>query len=745
MKKNVLKNIFILSFLAIICIHNASYAQPKKINLLREFVWGESDRYKELPPIPSKWNNESAVIIFNHQQHFYTKASKTLDNYFLNRKIIQLNDKASIEKFSEFNYPSTYVKKYRGVYKTINTWMGIKIIKADGTIKEIDVDNERILKSTNNNTFYYGFIRKTGYFEKSYKLAIPDLEIGDTIDYYFYTHEEYKTTGTHVMEAIESPIANSYPTMDFLLELKVENDFYINYNSFNGAPKLENITPEKSKEKFYRIRQKDIEKRESTRWFYPLMEDPAIKYQMGFAQRLGDIVHADAYLSQNQDIIKTKVTEEDLLKKHKSDIYTKVAYNGRTNSFLKENENLSKRELAEKMYYYMRHIFRNEHLERLIAYNKRLVQVNYAYLNIFFITSPEMFLQQYCTFLRRQEIPFELIKAKKRFDGSINDLLIKDNIVTFIKLNFEEPVYVFPFESNTFFNHFPALLEDTEAFRMIFEEGYYKIEAVGKLQLPKSTHEENKITEAYDIKLDEAFSMLNVVRTAQSIGHSKLKLFDTYLQWTDIINEENQKYGTTPFSELLNKKKSAAYQEKKSAFILKMNEEHQKGIEEEIKREFDFDLEDFSCKIIDTGRKALEEPMILEQKFVIKNDLIKRAGSNYIIEIGKLIGQQIATTKKEETRTENIYMAFPRTFENTISFEIPEGYTIVGIDKLNTSIDNETGGFSSEAKIKENKLVIKTVKHYKNNYEPNQNWKKMLDFLEAAYQFSQEKILLKKR
>ena len=43
-----------------------------------------------------------------------------------------------------------------------------------------------------------------------------------------------------------------------------------------------------------------------------------------------------------------------------------------------------------------------------------------------------------------------------------------------------------------------------------------------------------------------------------------------------------------------------------------------------------------------------------------------------------------------------------------------------------------------------NKIIIKTTKYYSNYYEPNSNWKKMLDFLEVSYQFTQEKILLKK-
>ena len=105
---------------------------------------------------------------------------------------------------------------------------------------------------------------------------------------------------------------------------------------------------------------------------------------------------------------------------------------------------------------------------------------------------------------------------------------------------------------------------------------------------------------------------------------------------------------------------------------------------------------------------------------------------------------QVELDKKDKERKNNIYMPFPRTIENEIILEIPAGYTVSGLDKLNKNVTNETGGFTSNASISGNKLIIKTSKAYNNYYEPNANWQKMVQFLDAAYQFSQEKILLKK-
>ena len=66
------------------------------------------------------------------------------------------------------------------------------------------------------------------------------------------------------------------------------------------------------------------------------------------------------------------------------------------------------------------------------------------------------------------------------------------------------------------------------------------------------------------------------------------------------------------------------------------------------------------------------------------------------------------------------------------------------LEKFNKKVENSTGGFISTAVQNGNIIIIKTSKFYNNYYEPNSNWPKMIDFLDDAYQFTQEKILLKK-
>ncbi|HEY6954671.1 MAG TPA: hypothetical protein VI385_05470, partial [Flavisolibacter sp.] len=126
--------------------------------------------------------------------------------------------------------------------------------------------------------------------------------------------------------------------------------------------------------------------------------------------------------------------------------------------------------------------------------------------------------------------------------------------------------------------------------------------------------------------------------------------------------------------------------------------------------------------------------------------LISKAGKNYLVDIGKMIGDQIKLDSNEmKTRQTDIWVPFARTIENTITVNIPTGFSVDGIQDLNTSVDNESGSFVSTAKVDGDKLLITTRKLYKKSFDKKEAWPNYIAFLEPAYKFSQSKIVLKKK
>ncbi|MNS33773.1 hypothetical protein [Solitalea canadensis] len=78
--------------------------------------------------------------------------------------------------------------------------------------------------------------------------------------------------------------------------------------------------------------------------------------------------------------------------------------------------------------------------------------------------------------------------------------------------------------------------------------------------------------------------------------------------------------------------------------------------------------------------------MVYQTDFTI-NGWVKRAGNNYMIDIGKFIGGQVNLTKSaERDRKVDVYMPFARTFITVISLEIPQNYAVEGVKALNKSL-----------------------------------------------------------
>ena len=99
----------------------------------------------------------------------------------------------------------------------------------------------------------------------------------------------------------------------------------------------------------------------------------------------------------------------------------------------------------------------------------------------------------------------------------------------------------------------------------------------------------------------------------------------------------------------------------------------------------------------------------------------------------------------QRKRKLDIYPSFARSLQWTITLQIPDGYSAEGINELNKKVENETGYFIAEASSDGKTVTINVRKSYNHAYEPVTNWEKMLAFIDAANEWNNAKILLKKK
>ncbi len=700
-----------------------SFAQEK--SEIKDFFWGKDDKFKNANSIPEKWKNESAVMICKHEFYDYHKFGKSVTYTSSIRKRVKLQDAVAVKEFSEFSFKTKFYSNKGYTWRESNNFIGVKIIKPDGKVIEIDVDKE------------------TKTQDKNSKLAISALEIGDIIDYYFYSIEEFKSKIEYGFQPVETALGDIYPVMDFKLEFQTENDFFVNFNTYNGSPELKEIATEKRSERKYELVAKDLEKNDFPNWFYPLVELPCYKFQVFFARSGSFEERAEAFLPKDEKIVKKTVSKDDIFDFYDKK-FTPAGDVSAEKNFLKDKNYASDEERIREAYYFMRHKYFTQFIEPSIIAEAKIFSPFYLLMSETFFTTEQSFIDHFMNFLKKINIDYDIVVATNRDNGSIEDLLIQQNLNVLLRVNTPKPFYLeyfAPFSSADQFNY---RLENSKAYVLQVAKGK-KIVDAELITLPGTTAQDNKSSITYNIAFNEEFSGLKVKRLSNFIGHYKESEQGDKLKFYDFLDEDYNKYKTERVIDRVgNKKDKARYQKEFDAFKDKQKEENKEAMKKSISDEFDFEIDNNIFEVKNTGRFGSKSPFSYQEDFEIKNNLIKKAGENYIVELGKMITPQFEVNKKERERKNNIYFSYPRSLENEIIFEIPSGYAASGIEKFNKNISNDTGSFVSKATIEGNKIVIKTQKVYNNYYEPNKNWTKMIDFLDGAYQFTQEKVLLKK-
>ena len=694
----------------------------KKYTKAKLEIWNENDPFAKLVQVPEKWKNESAVYLCRQDIFDYAMAFSLVIERHKIRRRIKLQDLAAVKEYSDFTLNQKMDKSKDGVFG--DDVMGIKIIKPDG--REIELNVTENAKIVNEKTI----------------LAIPGLEVNDIIDYFYYNVEQINAQSKN-LNADSDILAAKYPTLNLSLDFVFpDNNYYLNFNSFNNAPKLQKIeNKEDSNKRTYRFEAKDIEKMEELSWFYPLLEMPSYRFKIAYASNNKDQANLPL-MADSSEIIKEKISKEEI-GNYLEKMYKPFGNLAAVEKAIERNTFANEEEKVTYAYYFIRYYFLTRGFEEYNALQSNPKNFNpYFYSKIAFMEK-DTYFNYFMAFLKESKISYDFVVATKKqnraLEESYNDFEI------FIRVNTPNPIFINYYSPFGDLNQFDSDLEGTEAYIIKHKNGK-RILDTETLILPLSKSDDNYSKTVTSIQL-ENFENLKVSRKVNVKGNLKYDEQSEKLYYFDYVQEDKDRYRLKEDAnedEKLQKNKSKYndYQ----ANLKKYHEKQTETLKERITKEFDVkEVFDYDFKVKNTGRFGKSSFFTFTENITFKNDFIKKAGDNFILEIGKFLTAQKEITVKEKTRKYDIYMPFPRVFENTIQFEIPTGYKIVGLEKLNKKVQNETGQFTSTATLKENKLIINTRKEYSHAYEPNKNWDKMVEFLESAFQFTQEKVILKKR
>ncbi|MEO5562482.1 MAG: hypothetical protein ABIR18_03585, partial [Chitinophagaceae bacterium] len=412
--------------------------------------------------------------------------------------------------------------------------------------------------------------------------------------------------------------------------------------------------------------------------------------------------------------------------------YLKEATNGNQNK-------LSEDSLIQYIYYYGRYRFLYDKvsLEDIeVGEERNMASADYNFLN---------FLLEA---LHSYTIPYDLLYTVPKNSGTIYDVISPSELYPIVRATGRKEYYLMPPAMFTIANSFPPEFEGQDAYiykNVEYIDKSYKSEIV---KMPFTKPGFNFMSEDLTVSIDaDKPQQLAINRIRTERGNPGYNDQVSFLLFEDYVDIERSRFNGEPYTKKIiadaGKKGEQLVDEYKKAYA-EARKKRMESVLSELEGTFEtksITLDTF--QLLKTGGRHDQTDFVFQEKFSI-NGVLKKAGQNYILDMNSLIADQIQIKPEQRIRPFNVYLPYARTYEYMINFIIPKGFTIQGVENLQKNVSNETGSFVSTASLENDKLVIKATKVYSHHYEPAANWDKMLQFLDAAYNFSQEKILIRK-
>lgn len=694
----------------------------KRAQEIRLLMWNSGDKDFTETKIPEKWKNKSAVIIAKSKTLAYKKApivAKLYYDHYSHYRIMLLNS-AALEKYAQFSIPGSI--SYGS--ESFESYAGFKVIKPDGREIEISL-NDAVKETRKFNTLDF----------ESYKLAIPGLEAGDILDYYLCEENTIGVTSKYYsFDPVILQLHDDYPIMKQKISFDVLRRCYINLNTLNGAGDFQVREDAKEEKSHYYLEDSDRESVDDIPWLYPYRELPTIKFKISYASAGAAAVIPGFIGDPGQ--IKSGVSKYEVEKMVSYLFgYAQSSYLP-LRDYMKKNfkKVKDKNKLAVEAYYALRNISKIKDAEADLLQGEE-TSSNRGRLQA---------MSSLSAYYRYKKINHEVIIGVPRNISDLSDLILENELTFMIKVKGDKPFYIGGLDN---YSTIGEIDPDLQGATVYVTDGLASPASwiLRQTEMPVTPHDANNTSSVMMAKIkDMSDGTLEVDFTRTLTGSSKRPYQYALLDFYHYKDEEKKKFGMKEDFSGYPKSMVNKLVKKREDYMSTREDNLNKRLKEIAENDFDFTIEEASdLNIINTGRYDTKPEFNYGGKLVVK-DALKKVGPNYLLDIGKFIEGQIHITNEQKERKYNIYMPFARSFNYHIEFQIPEGYTVQGLEKLNSDLQNSTGGFTSHAKLEDKKLIIDTYKYYKSNFEKKEDWPLMVDFLNAAYDFTQKQVLLKK-
>ena len=679
---------------------------------VRQEVWSSTPADFQKRTVPDRYKNASAVILSYYRElstDYYRKATadlvlnlrltRQIDCTDMERMLIQINDKKALKDYSEFTFKTKSRKWTWGYHHKTQTVLGIRVIKKNGNVQEVSLDDYVDVKEGKNGK------------DLSQKIAVPGLEVGDCIDVFSLDQID---TQEQQLDPFYFVLRQDEPVLYTKVHCVLDQSLATVYRTMNGAPDFTQTTDKDKNAVLDMVMDKPMDA-ESSIWYNPLEQSPFI--EMYITPTKSKVAVVEKAMRQkgvrgNPDV--TPILQDDwkLLKSNVSKGgYSPAGLPSTYKSVFKsaKKEGMSAEEKADRIY-------------------------SFEYISW---GSSQRAFNTGANFLRKLGVELEM-GITTPFGALPVDKLINYNSTTWFFRLKGTNLYYFPGTYPKVASEIPYIYQGRKAYMQDSEE---------QITIPVSQAEDNKSVTDMVVKLDG--TKLDISRKVTYSGEQKM-----YGQ--SLVSPDNTLFGSSQleaywrYLKYDDKDPYSCYTKKETAELKGAFNEFRKNAIDPFKAEIssyhDGDPVQVGGYGVDCVGIRRDSSNFVYHVDYVMDGMVKRAGNNYLLSVGKLIGSSLKLEGKDRERIDDVWRKMAFVDEWNIEIPLPQGYKVSAeaLKKIETSVANECGEFTVKATAGNESVKVYVRKCFAHRVEPVSNWSKLLALVDACSAFADKQMVIAK-
>lgn len=646
----------------------------------------------------------------------------------IERVMIKLLDNDAVKRHANFEFGKKDEQWLGNIKLTdIEEGFGVRVYKPDGTMHEVDLSQALPIADG-----------KKGNKKRSNRITIPGLEVGDVLDYFYYTEEMRDELDISVRDVT---FAARYPMLNCIVECSVDPTLTLEMRANNGAP-LPVAHLEDGQNKF-RLHTVNLGAVPSTKYINAARQLPFLemrilnnnsqpRYSTERANMIGGYaISSDAFLGRQSSgisfkpksarkggvyVLPSQTYYQDIAYflrayNYKSDIPGRAA--SMTKEYRKATPDAGARQLSDYTY------------------------VAVMYLSLI---NDEKFSPTELSFMLRDAAD----KAKFTIPSGIGFIKSSHDIPLSMITSWRSPDYVAmigdrPYNPGAVLMCAPGewplayQAEEGGCYRKVPEDALTSPEM---FTIPPTKPNTNTRIDEMTLALDSATGKATLTGSISAVGGHKQILASRFNDRHSWLNQAEDYLGIAD----KDRHNDTAYDPEGAS------EELYKAMKGELANSTGLEpLTVDTVAITSRGVMPGAKSFACNYRATFDNITVD-AGDETVVNIGKLFSDMERITGNDRKRDFDAVVSFPNNYIRKLTFALPEGYTIKSeaLTALNKSVSNNVGSFSTRAEANDGMVTIDVNTQMRGYVIPAAQWHEFLDITDAAADFAGAVLIVNK-